>query len=421
MPGQPAFDVFLAYNSQDMSQVRALVQELRRRNLRPWIDEEQVPPGQPFQDVIQLAIANVKAAIILIGSGGLGQWQIMELRSITQQAIEAHIPVIPVLLPDVGSIPDGLLFLKQFNWVKFNRNVAEVEALDRLEWGITGHKPNAQMEQQSDKTAPKPGTQVSRSISRQQLLKWGISAGVGIVGVTIGAHNGISYWTRSFSSQSPANPSLPPKLTTTPSPLNVQSFVEELENGVMLEMIKIPGGKFNMGSLPTEAGHGYEESPQHEATISGFALGKYPVTQAQWRAVAALPAVSRNLDPTPAYFQGINHPVEQISWLDAVEFCARLSKKTGRSYRLPTEAEWEYACRAGTSTPYYFGEILTQELANYNNSTTTPVGSFQANAFGLHDMHGNVWECCAVLKTSSLVLKRVNFSITLTDRLNRCS
>jgi formylglycine-generating enzyme required for sulfatase activity len=127
-------------------------------------------------------------------------------------------------------------------------------------------------------------------------------------------------------------------------------------------------------------------------------MGKYPITQAQWKAVAALPQINRKLNPDPSRFKGANRPVERVSWLDAVEFCDRLSQHTSKPYRLPSEAEWEYACRAGTTTPFHFGETITTDLANYETSRreTTPVGSFGvANAFGLCDMHGNVWEWCA--------------------------
>jgi formylglycine-generating enzyme required for sulfatase activity len=137
-------------------------------------------------------------------------------------------------------------------------------------------------------------------------------------------------------------------------------------------------------------------------------MGKYAVTQAQWKAVALLPKVSRDLNPDPSGFKGANRPVENVLWEDAMEFCARLSKKTGRDYRLPSEAEWEYACRAGTTTPFHFGETITPDLANYDGNytyasgpkgkyrqETTNVGSFPPNAFGLYDMHGNVWEWCA--------------------------
>jgi formylglycine-generating enzyme required for sulfatase activity len=126
-------------------------------------------------------------------------------------------------------------------------------------------------------------------------------------------------------------------------------------------------------------------------------MGKYTVTQAQWKAVASLPKVSRDLNPEPSYHKGANRPVEQVSWNEMVEFCARLFQATGRNYRLPSEAEWEYACRAGTTTPFHFGETITPGLANYshNNGGTTDVGRFPPNAFGLYEMHGNVWELCA--------------------------
>ncbi|MUG93035.1 SUMF1/EgtB/PvdO family nonheme iron enzyme [Scytonema sp. UIC 10036] len=188
-----------------------------------------------------------------------------------------------------------------------------------------------------------------------------------------------------------------------------QCFIEDLGNGVQLEMVAIPEGSFLMGSPEDELERRSNEGPQHKVTIKPFFLGKYPVTQAQWRAVASLPQVNRELNPDPSYFKGENRPVEQVSWYDCVEFCDRLSNYTKKTYRLPSEAQWEYACRAGTTTPFHFGETISTELANYRGTAnygkgnkgifreeTTPVGSFgAANDFGLYDMHGQVWEWCA--------------------------
>ena len=185
-------------------------------------------------------------------------------------------------------------------------------------------------------------------------------------------------------------------------------FIEVLDKNLVLEMVAIPEGTFLMGSPKQELEHRDNEEPHHEVVVSGFFMGKYPITQAQWRFVASLPQINRKLNPNPSRFKGDNRPVESVSWNDAVEFCDRLSQHTHHTYRLPTEAEWEYAARAGTTTPFYFGKTITAELANYRatetygdgpkgeyRKETTPVDHFGiANAFGLCDMHGNVWEWC---------------------------
>jgi len=184
-------------------------------------------------------------------------------------------------------------------------------------------------------------------------------------------------------------------------------FTEIIANGIILDMMAIPGGSFIMGSPNTEAERENNEGPQRTVNVAAFLMGKYEVTQAQWLTVAGLPKVKIDLNPNPSNFQVNEWPVEAVSWDDATEFCARLSQFTGRNYRLPSEAQWEYACRAGTTTPFYFGDTITPDLVNYDGNNPygaapkgiyrekiTAVGSFPPNSFGLYDMHGNVWEWC---------------------------
>jgi formylglycine-generating enzyme required for sulfatase activity len=210
------------------------------------------------------------------------------------------------------------------------------------------------------------------------------------------------------------------------------AFREPLADEIGLEMVAIPGGKFMMGAPESEydrseggnplnqvsARDQWEgQNPQHPVTLQPFFMGKYPITEVQWEAIANTLQIERELNPKPTEPQGDNLPVSSVSWDEAIEFCQRLSRETRRVYRLPTEAEWEYACRAGTETPFYFGPTITTDLANYRGTyhgstewsfsgsynrgptgiyrdDATPVDTFEPNAFGLYDMHGNVSEWC---------------------------
>jgi formylglycine-generating enzyme required for sulfatase activity len=196
--------------------------------------------------------------------------------------------------------------------------------------------------------------------------------------------------------------------------LQVPVYRECLAEGVELTMVQIPAGSFQMGSPEDEPERLAREGPQHQVSLPSFFMAQTPITQAQWAEVASWRRVGRDLKAQPARFKGLNRPVEQVSWLDAQEFCLRLNERLnkslgdGFSYGLPSEAQWEYACRAGSTTPFHFGATLTPELANYDGNytyadgpkgpfrqATTDVVTFPANQWGLNDMHGNVWEWCA--------------------------
>jgi formylglycine-generating enzyme required for sulfatase activity len=159
-----------------------------------------------------------------------------------------------------------------------------------------------------------------------------------------------------------------------------------------LELVYIPGGSFRMGSTAQR-----NERPPHSVEIAPLHMGRYPIRQDQWAWVASLPTIERILETHPSQFLGADRPVDNVSWLDAIEFCRRLSHYTGQEFRLPSEAEWEYACRAHTTTAFSYGDVLTPELANFSTQATTPMGSYRPNGWGLYDMHGNIWEWCSDL------------------------
>jgi len=177
-----------------------------------------------------------------------------------------------------------------------------------------------------------------------------------------------------------------------------EQYTEDLGRGNSLDMVVIPAGIFQMGS-PRNL-RNMDEQPQHFVTIKSFMMGKFLITQGQWKAMMRKLPLCR--------FKGDHLPVERVSWDDAQKFCQQLSKRTRRNYQLPSETQWEYACRAGTTTPFSFGESITTEVVNFNGEhsfrseprgvyghVTTAGGTFPPNAFGLYDMHGNLWEWCA--------------------------
>jgi formylglycine-generating enzyme required for sulfatase activity len=397
------FDVFLAHNSKDKPEVIKIANKLRERGLNPWLDKEQIFPGDNIQEVVFRGISQSKVGAFFISQNRLGAFQRnLELGAIIQFFLEKKekgFRVIPILLPDISDIPDELFHLKQWAWIRFtNSNVEQdEEALQDLIRGIIGRNfqgkdiasierkilANTQVVDSSpspNNTEPEPEKFLNIPVTSFKFETAKLIPGV----LSLGKSSEIQRITK-----------------------NSNYFAQDLGNGVNLEMVAIPGGTFIMGSPENEEGYHSSQSPQHQVTVPPFFMGKYPVTQQQWRVVAALPKDKIDLKSDPSYFKGDNLPVECVSWNDAQEFCARLSQMANKTYRLPTEAEWEYACRGGTTTPFYCGETISTDLANYDGNytygqgqkgeyreKTTKVGIFPANPFGLYDMCGNVWEWC---------------------------
>jgi formylglycine-generating enzyme required for sulfatase activity len=334
---------------------------------------------------------------------------------------------------DVAQIKESLLAKKRAEYVNkpWEQQVSQRQETAKRVPGQAEFRDSEAKEQQQYREVKRATGQPQTSrvrppsgpLSRRQLL---ISAGTGL-GVVLGV---IAVKKQPKPARAISNS------TTTllvrqgdrwekkAQPILVRNYNEELPQGVDLTMVEISAGSFLMGSPLSEKGRNdyswlsddrkrdlgvisSDVEAKRRVSVPAFRMGRFPITQSQWKVVAGLEKVERELNSDPSNFKGPDRPVESVSWHDAIEFCRRLSKHTRRNYTLPSEAQWEYACRAGSTTPFHFGETLTTELANYDGNytygqgskgtyrkQTTDVGSFPANAWGLQDMHGNVWEWC---------------------------
>ncbi|MCA2907809.1 SUMF1/EgtB/PvdO family nonheme iron enzyme [Microcystis sp. M042S1] len=374
--------IFLAHASEDKPAVLALHERLKQAGYKPWLDKKDLIPGQNWRSVIPKAIADSQLFIACLSQRSIAKQGFVQREfkmALNQYADRPpnSIYLIPLRL-DECDIPDLRqeeygLNLRDLHWLDY----WEEDGFEQLERAIT-------YQFKLEPEEPKKPVIVTPPLS--------------VFNFEIVRVNAKGEQINKESKQS-------------------QYFSEDLGNGITLEMVAIPGGTFLMGTEDEEIEklvkkfnwEGFRrERPQHEVTVPPFFMGKYPITQAQWQAIAATAKIDNDLETNPSKFKGDELPVESVNWYQATEFCKRLSRETKREYRLPSEAEWEYACRAGTTTPFYFGETITGELANYDASNTyaeeakgeyrqqtTPVGQFPPNAFGLYDMHGNVWEWCA--------------------------
>ncbi|ROI05359.1 SUMF1/EgtB/PvdO family nonheme iron enzyme [Microcystis aeruginosa FACHB-524] len=358
--------IFLAHASEDKPAVLALYDRLKQAGYKPWLDEEDLIPGQIWRDEIPKAIKASQIFLACLSGKSAKQGYIQRELRIALDTLGQMLPgtifFIPMRLEEC-EIPDLRMSEVGLNLRDIHRlDYWKENGFEQLERAIT-HQFNPEPEEPKQPLSVFNFEVVRVNAKGEQIKK--------------------------ESKQS-------------------QYFRQDLGNDITLEMVAIPGGTFTMGSPPNEKDSYDDERPQQKVNVPPFFIGKYPITQSQWKAIAATAKIDIDLETNPSNFKGDELPVESVNWYEATEFCKRLSRETKREYRLPSEAEWEYACRAGTTTPFYFGETITGELANYRASNTyaeeakgeyrqqtTPVGQFPPNAFGLYDMHGNVWEWCA--------------------------
>ena len=332
--------IFLSYAREDYATVRQLYNRLRAAGYKPWMDKVDLPKGADFVKAIPKVLRESALFIVCLSQNSVEkrsfiQKEINLALDEWEQKLDDDLYIFPVRL-EACKAPDRI---SKFNWTDLFGDEEEDE------WNALLQALCTQAERLGKAPSPASATKLEPR------------------------------------EQKPERTKTPPvtKVEAKPDRIVIPKSFPETINGVPLEMILVPAGKFTMGSTEDD-----DEKPPHEVTLPGFYIGKYQITQAQWKAVMG--------DKLKPYFKGEDLPMESISWNDAREFCQKLSRMTGKTYRLPSEAEWEYACRAGTTSDYA-GKL--DEMAWYiqnSDSKTHPVGKKKPNAFGLFDMHGNVWE-----------------------------
>jgi hypothetical protein len=290
------FDVFLCHNGQDKPEVKKIAETLKQQGLTPWLDEWELQPGLPWQRELEKQIQNIKSAAVFVGGSGIGPWQQMEIEAYLRRFVRNRCPVIPVLLSNAPEQPELPLFLEGMTWVDFRR--LSPKPMERLIWGITGIKPCSPLELTSENSkTPNKEEQIKQILPVQSQT-----------------------FTFETFTVNPNGKVSPPESKTA------RYYSEDLGNGITLEMVAIPGGTFTMGTEDEEIEklvkkfnwQGFRaERPQHRVTVSSFYMGRYPITQAQWKAIAATAKIDIDLETNPSRFKGDELPVESVNWYQA--------------------------------------------------------------------------------------------------------
>jgi len=425
--------LFISYSHVDrgwVERLQTMIRPLvRSHGLRLW-DDSQIQPGDKWREAIETALAAAKVALLLVSPDFLASEfvnnselpQLLAAAEAEEEGLRIlWVPVRPSLvrrtpISAYQGLGDPGRPLARMDPVEQEEALVEIALAIEKALAPRQDSPSAAAKTLGDSAGgprqaatPKSGSSVLSGADRQAVAADRSGAVQPEVAQAEAAEpSALPVSLQRFLTSTCLLRQEGGRWSMERCPLQVEGYREDLGGGVALSMVKIPAGCFSMGSPEDEPERSDDEGPQHEVTLGAFFMAQTPITQAQWRAVAGWQKVERDLEPDPSRFKGANRPVEQVSWLDALEFCRRLNQRTGQRYGLPSEAQWEYACRAGSSTSFHFGATLTPELANYDGNEvygngpkgtyrqqTINVASFPANGWGLHDMHGNVLEWCA--------------------------
>jgi formylglycine-generating enzyme required for sulfatase activity len=387
---QPAIEIFFSYARKDellRDELAKHLKPLRQEGIiKDWHDRE-IPPGAEWQNEIDRHLESAQIILLLISADFLASdyCYSFELKRALERHNSREACVIPVILrscdwknTDFGKLqvlPTDGKPIQSRSW--FDLDEAFTDVVEGLRLSIAQLTPISVDPPAPTPPSPQIITTPVQIISKPQERNRPLLKPFNFETVRLNERG---------------------QIIERPS-ITVNRFMEDLDEGVQLAMVEVPTGEFRMGSPSSEDDSLDRERPQRLVHVPMFYLGQALITQRQWQVL---------MGKNPSYFKGDdNLPVEQVSWLDSIEFCQKLSAKTGRTYRLPSEAEWEYACRAGSEKPFAFGETITSMVVNYDGyhpyrkapkgnylAKTTPAGQFPANSFGLYDTHGNLWEWC---------------------------